>query len=253
MPSAYSALNMCVIQIRGHIRDWLPKPQSLAYHPQMQDSPGIAVLEPAEAPSLSGEGDDYQYFTERDYRKLLEVARVDPRDFWYSAIHFAWCTGLRLKEVAQLQWQQIDWEQESLMVVVSTGAGRPAKELQIPLDPDLYDRLFDLKKHNDAKCLVQCFVHPAMAGSYRMDKHKFISAQFIRLCQKAGIQDKSFMCFRRTFIRDLLFAGVNNQAIADLTGVVDPRRIAPNLSLPLDAKRQALLRLSGYRRERLAA
>jgi len=61
---------------------------------------------------------EWHHVTPEDYRKLIEAA---PSLRWQGIIALAYCCGLRLSEILNLTWPDIDFEKEMVRVVAKRG------------------------------------------------------------------------------------------------------------------------------------
>src|SRR5262249_35253988 len=115
-----------------------------------------------------------------------------------------------------LQWQSIDWQNQSLAVRHThcefTNTLEPPKnnrERHIPLDIDLYEMLFRRKKDT---------------GYVFLDKdgkpftHKRLIRQLTLVCQRAGVRRVTWHILRHTFGSLLIMRGVPVPAVSALMG-----------------------------------
>lgn len=115
-------------------------------------------------------------------------------------------TGLRLGEILGLQWTQIDFAQGTLRLEAQTTKNGEARE--VPLATEVRSIL-------EAWRLTTMEKWPACPWVAHFDgEHiKRINTAWKTACKKAGLKGKLFHDLRRTAIRNLVRAGVN-QAIA---------------------------------------
>jgi integrase len=150
-------------------------------------------------------------FSPAEIRKILQSP--DTGDFWRAATTIGRDTGLRLHNVATLEWTTVDAALKSGRVVVFTTKGE--REVDVELADDLRSVFRSLERNTSR------YVFPAQAASILMDGPSTLSQQFRRLCIKLGIEGKSFNGLRHTFATAQM-QGVSDkklQMIAELIGV----------------------------------
>lgn len=119
----------------------------------------------------------------------LDVLHKEVTDgFWRTAILLAEFYGLRLSDVAQLEWDCL------------------SKPDRLVIWTDKRDRRLDLPLHPEVKMLLESlprqgtYVFPYHAELARdMKRRAGLSVQFSRLLDRLGIKGKSFHCLRHTF------------------------------------------------------
>lgn len=123
-------------------------------------------------------------FTEDEVKKIL----AHTTGFWHSATIIGRHTGLRLSDVATLQWESIT----ATRLTVFSSKGKRIVDME--LTPEL-KRLFASIPRGDSR-----YVFPSQAANViTMGSTTTISQQFRRMCIKLGIEDKSFSGLRHTF------------------------------------------------------
>lgn len=177
---------------------------------------------------------DRQFFTVDNYRKVLDVCRVNPRPFWYGAVMVGWNTGLRISDVSMLAWDSIEAETE-VMRIKLWKVRRMNITVEIPIDPDLYDYLMELKKA--PKYPGNPYVFPDMFGYYQIQP--WLVGQFRTICNKAGLPDHSFHSLRHSFISRMINCGVDSQIVSAITGL-SLKQISTYAHISLGAKRDAM-------------
>lgn len=147
-------------------------------------------------------------FTDDEYRILKD--KLIGHEFWHGAIIVGWNTGLRMGDIANLAWEQITMAERKI-VVVPRKTKRFAKVVEIPILPELAEYLI-------ARARESAFVLPQMQIEYAAADAKFLSLHFTRLCEGAGIKDKSFHNLRHSFVTRALSRGVPVPIVASCTG-----------------------------------
>lgn len=165
-------------------------------------------LHPSSAPKPTFDADEY--------RRLLETAR--DTDFWEYGCRLAWDTGLRLSDVAEMEWARTP-ESHGIQFGAKCVRWMPRKTRRFEkvVEIPLTDETLALLERMKLAAGASQFVSPWMAAQYAADRHKTLSMQFIRLARKA-IVFKSFHSFRHTFVTRMISKNMNPAMIAAMTG-----------------------------------
>lgn len=108
--------------------------------------------------------------------------------FWHTAILLAEHYGLRLSDVAQLEW---DCMAKPGRLIIWTD--KRDRRLDLPMHPDVEAALAKLPRNHHR-------VFPEQAAiALDMNRRAGLSVQFSRLLDRLGIEGKSFHCLRHTF------------------------------------------------------
>jgi integrase len=156
-------------------------------------------------------------FTPMQVARLVKAAEGD----WPRAILFAYYTGARLRDVANMRWNGIDLSAKLVSFIPS----KTKKQVTIPLHPDLERCL--LKSPGVGKA----FLFPSLAERSTGGKNG-LSGQFARVMARAGIEGKitrhtvegransslSFHSLRHSFNSAMANAGVSQEVRQRLTG-----------------------------------
>lgn len=145
--------------------------------------------------------------------KLLEQAKKEGKRDWYYAILCAWETGLRLGDVATLRWHEVNVI-ERVVRRTPIKTQRFGKTVEIPISLELVQAMRDTMPYAEGD---SAFVAPALAQLHAFDAHKSLSAQFIRLARKAGV-NKSYHLLRHAFVSRLLNKGVGLAVVQSMSG-----------------------------------
>lgn len=154
-------------------------------------------------------------FTEDEYRNIKTAAaviRLREHWFWRDAIVIAWNTGLRLADVAQLEWTEINLVTKAVKLEPQK-TGRYGTIVEIPMA----DELFTMLAARVVEPAHEKWVLPDMARQYQ-ECPELLSVQFGRLCKKAHVEGKSFHCFRHAFITRMLSHGIPAPIVSSMTG-----------------------------------
>jgi integrase len=167
--------------------------------------------------SLPEETAERSNFTPKQVAKLVKAAEGD----WQSAILFAYYTGARLRDVANMRWNAIDLNAKLINFIPS----KTKKHVTIPLHSDLERHL--LKSPGIGKA----FLFPSLAERSTGGKNG-LSGQFARVMAQAEIEGKitrhtaegransslSFHSLRHSFNSAMANAGVAEEVRMKLTG-----------------------------------
>lgn len=151
--------------------------------------------------------DETEPLTAADIAKILHG--VPSTDFWHAATLIGWHTGLRLFNVATLEWTAIQGER----IKVFTTKGKV--EVDMDLTPEL-KKLFARWPRGESR-----YVFPPQAASILTGGSSTLSQQFRRLCIRLGIEGKSFHGLRHSFAMRSMDTVTERklQTLVDLLGV----------------------------------
>jgi integrase len=136
--------------------------------------------------------------TEDEFRRLSEAANPKLE----LAIRLAYFTGMRLGEIAGLQWQRIDFDRRIITLYAEgtkTGKGR-----RVPLVPEVVEALRAFPRRLDG------FVLGTTSAN--------LSPQFTRLAARLEIEDLRFHDLRHSAATNLRRAGADLAVIKDVLG-----------------------------------
>jgi integrase len=170
--------------------------------------------------SLATETADRETFTPEQLTKLLKAATGD----WKRAILFAYYTGARLGDVANMHWNCVDLT-KGVITFLPKKTKRSKNVIVIPLHADLETEL--MKAHGVGSTPL----FPLLAGRSTGGKYG-LSAQFNSIMEKAGIKatvirhtptgrrnrSLSFHSLRHSFNSAMANAGVSQELRMKLTG-----------------------------------
>ncbi len=159
-------------------------------------------------------------FSREQIRLLLSVAKATD---WEGAILVGYFTGLRLKDIANLEWASVDLGGGFIRVKTS----KTGKAVAVPLHQDVRTWL-----EGQTQGVGKEPVFSKLKGTYTGGKSG-LSGQFKKLMGKAGIQGQrlragggagratsslSFHSLRHSFISELANAGVSSELRKELAG-----------------------------------
>ena len=155
-------------------------------------------------------------FTREQVAKLVAAAEGD----WKAVILLGYYTGARLRDVANMRWQSVDWARR----VIAFTPSKTGKPVTVPLHPDLERALLE------APGVGKAFLFPALAGRGTGGAHG-LSRRFADVMQRAGIvagftrresgrsvSSHSFHSLRHSFNSAMANAGVAQEVRQKLTG-----------------------------------
>jgi integrase len=185
-----------------------------------------------------------RYLLQEEEQRLFAVLRQE-RPQLAAIVALALQTGMRRREVLQLQWAHIDFERGVIQVVNNHEQGsrtKSRKSRQVPMTSTARELLRELVERGAGP-----YVFPnELTGRPLTDiKHSFGWA-----CRKAGIEDLHFHDLRRTTATRLGDAGVDTIKLAAIMGWSDIR-IAVRYTHPLRLL-EAMETLAGQRGVRAA-
>jgi integrase len=183
---------------------WAVRQKHLKENPiEFKDLPRVHVQEPDKVP-----------FTEEQFRRVLNVINANTLapDYWYPACRIAWHTGLRISDVADLRWADVNLD-DDVISRTPIKTRRLGKRVEIPIDPELRPVLLGL--WNDPRRAQT--VLPAMSYAYQ-NRRASLVMEFREICNGAALQRHSFHSFRHAFVSRLLNAGVDALIISSMTG-----------------------------------
>lgn len=184
---------------------------------------GYITVNPCAGVELLKDDSDAQKdtFTPEQVLALYNAADGD----WKGAILTGYCTGLRLGDIANLQWEAVDLTEGMIRLKTQkTGA-----TIVLPLTADLIHWLKD-----QPRGIGKAPVFPSLAGKAGSGRNG-LSGQFKRIMDKAGIKGRitrtrkekgagrtqsslSFHSLRHSFNSALANAGVSQETRQKLTG-----------------------------------
>jgi integrase len=152
-----------------------------------------------------------KFFTDEDFQKLIEVVKDDDLK---DLIIFAVNTGLRQMELLTLEWDQIDFNSQILILNNRSNVTKSKKVRNVPLNKTAFNILLRRKVNSIQKLIFtyKCGVIPP----------DFISKKFKKFVISAEINsDFNFHSLRHTFASRLVQRGVSIYEVSKLLGHVD--------------------------------
>jgi integrase len=159
--------------------------------------------------------------TPAEYKNLMAHAYPKLR----FAIVMGYWTAMRLGEISQLSWQQIDLVNAQISLKASQTKTRRSRT--VPLAPEALEEIRGWPRALGATRLID------------VDK-RTLSPAFARLCRKLQIEDLRFHDFRHTALTRLRRAGADILTIAAISGHEDLKSLQ-RYSHVSDADKQAAI------------
>jgi integrase len=181
-------------------------------------------------------------FTPEQLAALISAAKSDN---WKGAILCGAYTGLRLRDVADLEWGAINWKEQKITVTTR----KTRKDVTVPIHPQFASWL-----QKQTRGIGKAPVFPTLAGKSGAGKSG-LSMQFKRIMERAGIRGRvlreaagagrsqsslSFHSLRHTFNAALANAGVFVEIRQKLTGHASPEMNAIYTHHELEPLRKAV-------------
>ena len=140
---------------------------------------GIIPMNPAAAvESLPKEKSVRKPFTKAQLKKLIKASDNE----WRIAILMGFYTGARLRDIADMTWESINFEKGTINFI----AGKTKKETIIPIHPSLKEALLDAAGQDDPTASI----FTSMAGKGTGGAHG-LSSTFAKIMSKANIDPQS--------------------------------------------------------------
>lgn len=150
-------------------------------------------------------------FTDDEICRLVEVTKpggVYPNHFFHHAVQIAATTGLRMIDIANLQWRSFDLE--GYLVVWTQ---KNDKRVMVPVSEELKRAwLTTIPRHHEI------WVFPYPHWNYGSERNAVLFQKFEGICRKARIRGKTFHGLRATYITNKARAGMPIAEIATLAG-----------------------------------
>jgi len=166
-----------------------------------------------------------RYLKEDEIKKLLNNLSGSLRIIVIIALN----TGMRLSEILNLRWEDIDFSTKLIYIRES----KSGESREIPMTDIVYNTLWDLKFTSQLKGRVSPFVFKGI-------KKYWVSHRFHYIVKKLGIKDFRFHDLRHTFASYLAMMGVNLKTIQELLGHKTFKMTLRYAHLSKDYKREVM-------------
>lgn len=160
-------------------------------------------------------------FTDEEVVHLLEATADTgeyPSRFWHFAIAASRCLGLRLGDICRLEWACVSAETGSLIVWTE----KRDKRVQPPImEPEGAPGCW-LRAVGQVEPVSEKLLFPTEASIHNDPAvRSTLSVQFRRLCDKLGLEGRTFHCLRASYCTACNRAGVPIEHIARHVGHSD--------------------------------
>ncbi|MFQ5956945.1 MAG: tyrosine-type recombinase/integrase [Candidatus Brocadiales bacterium] len=142
-----------------------------------------------------------RYLSQEEIQTLVDACVPHLRPIVIVAVH----TGMRLGEILNLKWEQVDLKHGFILLDVTKSGGRR----EIPINATLRATLDTLPRGPESLYL---FANKD-GNPYQRVKRSFVTA-----CKRAGIRDFTFHDLRHTFASQMVMAGVDIRTVQELLG-----------------------------------
>ena len=168
---------------------------------------------------------------------------VDKRD--YAMMLLAVQTGLRVVDISNLTFQNIDWR-ESVLNVVQHKTGR---SLLLPMEPAVGNAIADYILNGRPECKCS-YIFLTKDPPYRKLHNRSASSIVYRYIQKCGIDDETiprrgFHSFRRSFGARMLQSEIPLEMLSELLGHSNIDSTKPYVAIDVEGLRACTIGLSG--------
>jgi integrase len=156
-----------------------------------------------------------RYLKPEETKKLLSVI---PQGWWRTMILLFLRTGLRFAEASELQWEDIDFAQNEIIVSRSSvegkiGSPKNGRTRRVKIAKDLRPALEALRAENAIGYLFVLHGKPILYKTARLRLKEY--------CRKAGIPDVTIHELRHTFASNLTAHGTPLPYVQRLLGHAD--------------------------------
>jgi integrase len=176
-----------------------------------------------------------RYLSEKERLDLFDALEVSEDKWLYSFITMAIETGLRLSNLCDLNWSEVNLF--SRMITINGESMKNYDYLGMPLTDKAFQILKELQK---TPCLSGCVFHDD--GTRLYDRK--VQRSFKNALEKAGISNFHFHDLRHTFASYLRQNGVDLHTISNLLGHKDLRMTKRYAHLNVDSLRSAMSKLN---------
>lgn len=168
---------------------------------------------------------------------------VGKRD--YAMMLLAVQTGLRVVDISNLTFQNIDWRESAL----NLAQHKTGQMLSLPLEPTVGNALADYILNGRPECDCS-YIFLTKDPPYRKLRNRSASSIVTRYIQKCGIDRETiprrgFHSFRRSFGARMLHSEVPLEMLSELLGHTSINSSKPYIAIDVEGLRTCAIGLSG--------
>ena len=142
-----------------------------------------------------------RYLSDEEYRRLIEACQIPSATFLIPIIQIAVNTGMRLGEILNLTWDDVD--QRNGLILLQQGMTKTKQRREIPMN-------------NNVKAAIKGL--PVRVDGGRIFSVNRIYEPFMQAVKRAKIRDFHFHDLRHTFASWLVMKGVDLATLQSLLG-----------------------------------
>jgi integrase len=165
-------------------------------------------------PTVKVENARKGFFSEEHFQRVLERLPLDVA----AAMMFAYFTGWRVGEIRKLTWANVNFEEGVVRLEADETKNEQARVFPFEAHEYLRGLLEAQRKHIERlrgeQSKIVPWVFPRLDGRQLGQFHK----QWTAACREAGVPGRVPHDLRRTAVRNLMRAGVNERVAMTLTG-----------------------------------
>lgn len=148
-----------------------------------------------------------RFFSQEEIKLVLERCP----DRWKPAYMILLHTGLRRKELANLEWEDVDFERRIIQIRSKEGwTPKSKRDREIPINDELNEVLLELKEKSSGVHVLE------RNGIKKYDRALW--ENFWRLSKKLEIKNANIHTFRHTFASYMIMSGVDLVIVKELLG-----------------------------------
>jgi integrase len=174
----------------------------------------------------------FRFLSREEADLLLDIARRSDTQHLYPILAVALHTGMRRGEILRLQWEDVDFKKQRILVVSrEDGRTKNYESRSVPMSRFVMNAL---RKHPRRLDTPYVFCGP--------DGRPFhdVNSSFGKAVQRAGIPHVRFHDLRHTFASWLVMKGVDIRTVQELFGHKDIRMTMRYSHLAPDHMRRAV-------------
>ena len=134
-------------------------------------------------------------------------------DYLKGFVTFAYKTGWRVSEIANLTWDRVDLQNGIVRIEAGETKNREARTVYLDAELKMiFDQLWEARRKSGK--LIPC-VFPNRDGT---DKIRVFRRAWVSACRDAGLGDRLFHDFRRTAVRNMVRAGIPERVAMMISG-----------------------------------